>query len=83
MNGASASPRILLAFKRSARATYYGDKSLAGVRRLGEVRLNETDEALEGAALIDATRDCDVIVSDRQTAGSAELSLSLTSGLRL
>ena len=73
MNGASASPRILLAFKRSARAIYYGANALAGLRRLGDVHLNESDAALEGAALVDAARDCDVIVSDRQTAGSAEL----------
>ena len=66
-------PTILLSFKRSARALYYGENALAGLRKLGDVRLNDSDEALDGAALMAAARDCQVIVSDRQTPGSAEL----------
>jgi len=66
-------PAILLSFKRSARANYYGDKAQAGLHTLGEVRLNHSDDALDGAALIDAAQGCQVIVSDRQTPGPAEL----------
>jgi len=36
-------PTIFLSFNRSARAHYYGDKALAGLRALGEVRLNDSD----------------------------------------
>jgi D-3-phosphoglycerate dehydrogenase / 2-oxoglutarate reductase len=66
-------PTILLAIKQSARAYYYGDKALAGLRALGDVRLNHGDAALDGAALIDAARGCEVIVADRQTPGPAAL----------
>ena len=66
-------PTILLSFNPTARALYYGDKALAGLRALGSVRLHEQEQALGGAALIAATAGCQVIVSDRQTAAPAEL----------
>ncbi len=66
-------PKILLTFNPNARALYYGDKALAGLRALGEVRLHEHDHALSGEALIAAAAGCDVVVSDRQTAAPAEL----------
>jgi D-3-phosphoglycerate dehydrogenase / 2-oxoglutarate reductase len=68
-----AKPNIFLSFNRNALAHYYGDKALAGLRALGEVRLNDSDSALDGDALIDAAKGCQVIVSDRQTPGSAAL----------
>ncbi len=64
---------IFLTFDAAARANYYSDKALAGLRALGELRLNEHGEALEPPALIAAARGCDVIVSDRRTPGSAAL----------
>ncbi|MBI5721831.1 MAG: hydroxyacid dehydrogenase [Burkholderiales bacterium] len=64
-------PAIFLSFDPAARANYYGDKALAGLRALGEVRLHEGSEALEGAALTEAARGCQVVVSDRRTAASA------------
>lgn len=66
-------PTIFLSFDPGARAHYYGDKALAGLRQLGDVRLNESTEALDTHALIEAARGCQVIVSDRRTPGSAEL----------
>ena len=66
-------PTILLSFNPTARALYYGDKALAGLRALGSVRLHEQEQALGGEALIAATAGCQVIVSDRQTAAPAEL----------
>lgn len=66
-------PSIFLTFEPAARANYYGDKALAGLRALGEVRLHESTAALEGTALAAAARGCQVIVSDRRTPGSAEL----------
>lgn len=66
-------PRILLTFDPASRANYYGDEALAGLRALGDVRLHEGREALDGAALVAAARDCEVIVSDRRTAGAADV----------
>lgn len=66
-------PGILLTFSPLARANYYGERALAGLRSLGEVRLHEGDEALEGEALAAAARGCEVVVSDRRTPGTAAL----------
>jgi len=66
-------PRILLTFNPTARALYYGDKALAGLRALGELRLHEQDEALSGDALIAAAASCQAVVSDRQTSAPAAL----------
>ena len=51
---------------------YYGERALAALRELGEVRLNTTDKVLDAKALAQAARGCEIIVSDRQTPGSAE-----------
>lgn len=64
---------ILLTFTPGVRALYYGDKALAGLRALGTVRLHEQDRVLAGEALIAAAAGCEVIVSDRQTAGAGDL----------
>ena len=69
--------RILLTHSPETRENYYGPRALAGLRALGEVKLNETDAPLEGRALIDAARDCDLIVSYRQSPAPAELFASL------
>lgn len=66
-------PHIFLTHPAEARQLYYGDKALAGLRALGEVRLNETGRELSTAELIEAARDCDLIVSYRQTPGEAAL----------
>ena len=49
-----ARPNIFLSFNRNALAHYYGDKALAGLRALGEVRLNDSDSALDGDTLTEA-----------------------------
>lgn len=66
-------PKILLTFNPAARALYYGDRALARLRELGEVRLHEHDAALSGDALIAAAAGCQAVVSDRQTAAPAAL----------
>ena len=58
-------------------ALYYGERALAGLRAVGEVKLNEKSSPLEGKELIDAARDCELIVSYRQSPGPAELFQSL------
>jgi len=61
-------PRIYLTFSPAGRALYYGDKALAGLRQLGELRLNERDDLPTEAELVEAVRDCQVLISDRRIA---------------
>lgn len=64
--------RIFLTHIPDMLRNYYGDRALAELRKLGEVRLNPADEVLGAAALAEAARGCEIIVSDRQTPGPAE-----------
>ena len=65
--------RILLTHTPEARALYYGERALAGLREVGEVKLHEGATPLEGEALIRAAEDCELIVSYRQSPAPAEL----------
>lgn len=65
--------KILLTHSPEAMKLYYGPRALASLQALGEVKLNERKESLEGEALIVAAQDCDLIVSYRQSPGPAEL----------
>jgi len=61
----------LLTHSPEARELYYGPRALAGLRKVGEVKLHEGAAALEGEALVRAAEDCDLIVSYRQSPGPA------------
>ncbi len=63
--------KILLTHSPEAFANYYGERALAELRQAGEVILNKKDRSLEGAELIEAARDCELIVSYRQSPGPA------------
>ena len=65
--------RILLTHSPEARSLYYGERALAGLRKAGDVKLNENPQSLEGEELIKAAADCDLIVSYRQSPGPATL----------
>jgi D-3-phosphoglycerate dehydrogenase len=65
--------KILLTHSPEALKLYYGERALAGLVKLGEVALNPASSPLEGEALIDAARDCDLIVSYRQSPAPAAL----------
>jgi D-3-phosphoglycerate dehydrogenase len=65
--------KILLTHSPGARANYYGERALKALRAVGEVVLNERDASLEGESLIAAARDCELIVSYRQSPGPAPL----------
>ncbi len=65
-------PTILLTHTPHMRENYYGERALAEMRKLGTVRLNQTDKVLEGRTLVDAAKGCEIIVTDRQTPGPAE-----------
>jgi D-3-phosphoglycerate dehydrogenase len=63
--------RILLTHIPEMLANYYGERALAALRKLGEVRLNTTGKVLDAEALAKAAEGCEIVVSDRQTAAPA------------
>ncbi len=65
--------KIFLTYPAEARRIYYGDEALARLREAGEVVLNDSDETLPLERVVEAARDCEIIVSDRTTPGPAEL----------
>lgn len=64
--------RIFLTHTPDMLENYYGPRALAAMRKLGEVRLNESGKVLDASALAQAAKGCEIIVSDRQTPGPAE-----------
>jgi D-3-phosphoglycerate dehydrogenase len=63
--------KILLTHSPEALANYYGERALSALRAAGEVMLNQKANSLEGEDLIAAAKDCDLIVSYRQSPGPA------------
>jgi D-3-phosphoglycerate dehydrogenase len=55
------------------RRDYYGERSLAGLRAVADVKLHEGDVALDAAALVKAAEDAEIIVADRMTQGPGEI----------
>jgi D-3-phosphoglycerate dehydrogenase len=64
--------RVFLAHTPEMRANYYGDRALAALRAVAEVRLHDGTATLAGAALARAAAGCQAIVADRATPGTAE-----------
>jgi D-3-phosphoglycerate dehydrogenase len=64
--------RIFLTHVPDMLENYYGPRALAELRKLGEVRVNQTGKVLDAQALAQAAKGCEIIVSDRQTPGPAE-----------
>jgi D-3-phosphoglycerate dehydrogenase len=71
--------KVLLTHAPQARRQYYGERALAALREIAEVRLNEREQALAPADLIAAAGDVDAIIADRLTTGPAEVFSSLAS----
>lgn len=65
-------PTVLLTHTSDMRANYYGERALSALRALCDVRLNDTGKVLDADALAKAAQGCEIIVSDRMTAGPAE-----------
>ncbi|MDB5372759.1 MAG: hydroxyacid dehydrogenase [Belnapia sp.] len=63
--------QVYLTHTADALANYYGERALAALRGVAEVRLNETGRHLAGAELADAAAGCQAIVSYRQSPGEA------------
>ena len=65
-------PTILLTYSPDMLANYYGERALAALHKLGQIRRNGTGRVFDTRALIEAARGCDIVIADRQTAGPAE-----------
>ena len=65
--------KIFLTHPPEALQNFYGDKAVAGIKALGEVRFNTSGRELSTPELIAAARGCEIIISYRQTPGEAEL----------
>ncbi|RAI56150.1 NAD(P)-dependent oxidoreductase [Roseicella frigidaeris] len=64
--------KVYLTHTPEALANYYGERALAALRQVAEVRLNESGEHPAGRALAAAAAGCEAIVSYRQSPGEAE-----------
>src|SRR5258708_23379774 len=63
--------RILLTHTPEMFRNYYGERALARLRELGEVRLHRDAHPLAGEALVAAAQGCEIVVSDFKTPGDA------------
>src|SRR5206468_478455 len=63
--------RILLTHTPEMFRNYYGERALASLRELGEVRLHEEEHPLAGEALVTAAQGCEIVVSDFKTPADA------------
>jgi D-3-phosphoglycerate dehydrogenase len=65
--------KVLLTHTPQSRAQYYGERSLNGLQAIAQVKLHESNDALDAAGLIEAADDVDIILADRLTAGPSEI----------
>lgn len=63
--------RVFLTHAPEMLANYYGERALAELRSVADVRLNPHGRVITTAELIEAARGCEIIISDRQTPGEA------------
>jgi len=66
-------PTIFLTHADEMRRNYYGDEATAALQALGTLCLNATGVPLSTEQVIEQAAGCEVIVSDRQTAGPAAI----------
>lgn len=64
-------PTVYLTHTPDALANYFGDRALAALRAVAQVRLNETARHPAGKELAEAARGCEIILSYRQSPGEA------------
>jgi D-3-phosphoglycerate dehydrogenase len=65
--------KVLLTHTPQSRAQYYGARSLSGLQAIAQVKLHESNDALDAAGLIEAADGVHIIVADRLTAGPGEI----------
>lgn len=69
--------RVFLTHTPEMRSNYYGERALAALRAVAEVKLNPHGRVLGAAEMIALAKDCDIIIADRQTPGEAAVFESL------
>lgn len=65
--------RILITYPPSELHTWYGENALAQLAELGEVILRQQDDDLSEDQLIELSAGCELIISDKPTAGTERL----------
>jgi D-3-phosphoglycerate dehydrogenase / 2-oxoglutarate reductase len=66
-------PVVFLTHSPAALANYYGDRALAALQAVADVRRLDGDVAWTAGFLAEAAHDCDIIVSDRRAEGGTDL----------
>ncbi len=70
-------PQVFLTHTPEMRANYYGERALAELRAVADVRLNALGRVLTTKDVVAAAKGCAIIISDRQTPGEAAVFDSL------
>ncbi|MDB5893812.1 MAG: hydroxyacid dehydrogenase [Rhodoferax sp.] len=65
--------QVFISHPRDKLAHYYGDKAVAALRAVADVRFNPGDSELPAPELAALAQDCDIVVAYRQTPGDAAL----------
>ena len=55
-------PTIFLTHIPDMLKNYYGERALAELRKLGDVRLNDTGQVLDAKAMAQAAQGCEIII---------------------
>ncbi len=66
-------PRVLVTHNNDLLVNFYSLEAVEQLRAFCDVRLNGTDQPLTGMDLVRAAEDCDIVISDRLAAGTAEV----------
>ena len=64
---------IFLTHPPEALKNYYGEKAIAGLKAIAQVRFNPEARELTMAELAEAARGCEIVISYRQTPGAEQL----------
>ncbi|MBV9567033.1 MAG: hydroxyacid dehydrogenase [Hyphomicrobiales bacterium] len=64
--------RVFLTHIPEMLENYYGPRAIAALRETAELVVNPTGRALDACGLASEAKGCEIIISDRQTPGSAE-----------
>ena len=65
--------QVFISHPRDKLAHYYGDKAVAALRAVADVRFNPGDSELPAPELAALAQDCDIVVAYRQTPGDEAL----------
>jgi D-3-phosphoglycerate dehydrogenase len=68
---------VFVSHPQSKLAHYFGERATAALRAIAQVHLNPTDTDLSSAELAELAKDCDAIISYRQTVGDETLFAAL------